>query len=280
MINNNEVDMVSLAYNEETKANKEKAMHIHFHSSYEVIYITKGAAQFKVNDRVYICRNNSMLFFNHLEKHERTILEYPYHRYILLIKPQCFNGLINDPLLLSLWKQRPDHFIHLLNLEEEEIPLVNDLFTKMLIEFETKMPFWEIALGSYLYLLICMLFRKHRTHFPYTSLDEMVNIALTMQKYLDEHSTDDIFLRELAKMFNIDMYYLSHIFKKVIGYTFKEYLTLQRISKAKDLLLNSTMNITEIGTHSGFNNASHFISVFKKIESVTPYQYRKRQQNE
>jgi AraC-like DNA-binding protein len=72
------------------------------------------------------------------------------------------------------------------------------------------------------------------------------------------------------------MYYLSRLFKKVSGYTFKEYLILQRIANAKSLLVYTDYNVTQICMKSGFNNVNHFIRTFKKQEGITPYQYRKK----
>jgi YesN/AraC family two-component response regulator len=70
------------------------------------------------------------------------------------------------------------------------------------------------------------------------------------------------------------MYYLSHLFLKVTGYGFKQYLINHRISKAKDILLHSSSSISEVCVSSGFNNVNHFIRLFKQKEGRTPLQYR------
>ncbi|MDF2544534.1 MAG: hypothetical protein K0S47_4252, partial [Herbinix sp.] len=101
------------------------------------------------------------------------------------------------------------------------------------------------------------------------------NIIFEIQKYMDENLTEEITLEEISKKFYMNRFYLSHQFKEVTGYSFKEYLILQRLSRAKHLLFHTLLDITDVGIESGFHNVNHFIRIFKKYEKTTPYQYRK-----
>jgi len=55
-----------------------------------------------------------------------------------------------------------------------------------------------------------------------------------------------------------------------------QYFIMLRISKAKELLLFSDMNITQIAGSVGFNNARYFSQVFKQKELMTPAEYAKK----
>lgn len=68
--------------------------------------------------------------------------------------------------------------------------------------------------------------------------------------------------------------YVSRIFRQQMGYSFKEYLYLYRIEQAKRLLAEGNMKIQEISNHLCYNNPQNFIRVFKKVEGVTPGEYR------
>ena len=53
-----------------------------------------------------------------------------------------------------------------------------------------------------------------------------------------------------------------------------DYLRTLRINKAKKLLVNSDMNITQISNAVGFQTIHHFTAVFKKIVGKTPTEYK------
>lgn len=47
-----------------------------------------------------------------------------------------------------------------------------------------------------------------------------------------------------------------------------------RMEKAKAMLINTNMNITEIAYETGFNNSNYFSSLFKKTVGITAKEYR------
>lgn len=263
---------VDIVYSE---TREELEMTTHFHNSYEIIYILEGKAQFKINSRLYTTDGSSMIFISNLESHELKVIEYPYRRYFILIQPEYFQSLINEPVLASIFKHRPEYFRHLVFLNPEEQGGISDIIKNMYKETVDRRPFWEATLDSCLHLLFVLLYRGYPDLFPLSVLNDSTYTVIKIQKYIERHYMEDISLEEVSKNFYIDMYYLSHLFKKIVGFTFKEYLILQRISKAKDLLFYARDSITQVAINSGFNNLNHFIRIFKKYIGTTPYQYRK-----
>ncbi len=67
---------------------------------------------------------------------------------------------------------------------------------------------------------------------------------------------------------------LAHIFKEQMGITLIDYLTSVRIERAKQLLLATTQNCTEICFQVGYNNQSYFTRTFKRLVGMTPRQFR------
>lgn len=78
----------------------------------------------------------------------------------------------------------------------------------------------------------------------------------------------------IADKFGYNPDYLSLVFKKFTGYPLLKYLNKIKISAVKQLLLNSSATIKEIAHDTGFTDEKHFMKLFKKIESLTPTQYR------
>ncbi len=247
----------------------------HFHNSYEMIYVVEGKAEFRINDKLYTVGRDDVVFINNLENHELKVLELPYRRSFILIKPNCFQTLISNPILASIFKYRPERFEHVIHLNDEKSRSICQITSKMTDEFSMKADFWEAALESCLQLLLVSIYRAYKEHFPLKTLNRSTNTILEIQKYIDAHLIEPLSLEEVSKLFYTDMYYLSHLFKKVTGFNFKDYIILQRISKAKDQLYYTSDDVTTVGLNCGFNNVNHFIRTFKKYAGTTPYQYRK-----
>lgn len=93
-------------------------------------------------------------------------------------------------------------------------------------------------------------------------------------EYIEENYVDDISIDDLCSTLNINKCYFCSIFKKETGLTFINYLNTYKINKSKELLHNPNMSLLEISHAVGFNNQSYYSTVFKKITSQTPLEYR------
>lgn len=74
----------------------------------------------------------------------------------------------------------------------------------------------------------------------------------------------------------ISKYYLSHVFKNYMGVPPMQYITAQKISYAKRLLQETDMTATAIGEACGYRDHVLFFKNFKKLEGVTPIEFRRR----
>ena len=64
------------------------------------------------------------------------------------------------------------------------------------------------------------------------------------------------------------------MFKKHTGINFTDYLSRVRIEKAKNLLLNPNLRVSEIAYEVGFQSLTHFNRVFKRVAGLAPSGYR------
>jgi len=92
--------------------------------------------------------------------------------------------------------------------------------------------------------------------------------------YIHEHQGEDISLGQVARAVNTSTFYFCKLFKKVTGINFTDYLSRARIEKAKSLLLNPNLRVSEIAFEVGFQSLTHFNRVFKKLLGQSPTQYR------
>jgi AraC-like DNA-binding protein len=94
------------------------------------------------------------------------------------------------------------------------------------------------------------------------------------RKFINEHSDDELSLTKVAKFSNISGNHLSEKFKEVTGVNFVDYISRIRVGKARDLLQNSNLRISEIAFAVGFQSLSQFNRVFKKLTRKSPTQFR------
>ncbi|WP_018758053.1 GH39 family glycosyl hydrolase [Paenibacillus terrigena] len=92
--------------------------------------------------------------------------------------------------------------------------------------------------------------------------------------YIHQHYQGSITLADLAKHTFLSSSYISRIFHKFLGVTFKAYLSQVRLIHAT-VLLGSEATITEIAYNTGFSSAHAFIEAYKQYRGLTPGQYRR-----
>ena len=103
--------------------------------------------------------------------------------------------------------------------------------------------------------------------------EEPPNITRARQ-FISERQGDDISLSDVAKGVNMSTFYFCKMFKKATGLTFTDYLSRVRIEKAKNLLLNPNLRVSEVAFEVGFQSLTHFNRVFKKLIGQSPTEYR------
>lgn len=94
------------------------------------------------------------------------------------------------------------------------------------------------------------------------------------KEYILEHQSEDLSLGQVARAVNTSTFYFCKMFKKVTGINFTDYLSRVRVEKAKNLLLNPNLRVSEIAFEVGFQSLTHFNRVFKKIVGQSPSEFR------
>jgi len=95
------------------------------------------------------------------------------------------------------------------------------------------------------------------------------------KEFIERRKADDLSLSDVAKAVNSSTFYFCKMFKKATGLHFTDYLSRVRIEKAKNLLLNPHLRISEIAFQVGFQSLTHFNRVFRKIVGQSPTAYRR-----
>ena len=83
----------------------------------------------------------------------------------------------------------------------------------------------------------------------------------------------------LSEKLGKDYHFLSTLFSSVEGVTIEKYIILQRIERAKELLMYDEMTINEIADTLGYSSVQHLSQQFKKITGLTPTHFKQLKEN-
>jgi AraC-like DNA-binding protein len=94
------------------------------------------------------------------------------------------------------------------------------------------------------------------------------------KQFIEEHHTEELSLGQVAQAVHTSVFYFCKLFKKATGLNFTEFVSRTRVEKAKNLLLNPNLRVSEIAYEVGFQSLTHFNRIFKKIVGQSPTEYR------
>lgn len=98
-----------------------------------------------------------------------------------------------------------------------------------------------------------------------------------VREYIEEHyANSELSLEFLSDKFDVNAKYLSQLFKEEFGENFLDFLADLRIHHAKRWLLEQSDSIQDVGERVGYVNAATFRRVFRRVEGISPIDYRKR----
>jgi AraC-like DNA-binding protein len=93
--------------------------------------------------------------------------------------------------------------------------------------------------------------------------------------YIEKNYTEPLTLQLVAQINGMSKYHFSRVFKEETGYTFKAYVNRRRIEGAKYFMEHEQKNVSEAAFTVGYNDLSYFSRLFRKLEGLSPSEYRK-----
>lgn len=258
------------------------APHWHFHI--ELIYMAHGVAKAVIGSDVYELREGDLLIVFPCEVHSVSVAAgVPSRHYVIGFDPELLRPMPSLafqlgymlPYAASL-KERKQVVASFSTGREPMLPLIDELYE----EYRTKPHGFELTVASGIYRMIVRLLREHAL----SSLGEfgLSGRTGTLEKFRDtlifmnENAHMNLTASDAAKRGMMSYSRLASLFKETMHTTFSLYLMFLRIRRAEQLLLDSSVSITQIALDSGFHSPSYFIKQFKRAKSLSPLQYRKK----
>ena len=114
-----------------------------------------------------------------------------------------------------------------------------------------------------------------------SSVDSVCDSNQLMERilhYIDLHYTENIRICDVASAFFLNASYMSTLIRKRTGKTYTVIVTEKRIECAKRLLNSTNQTVMEVAHMVGYQDYSHFYTLFKRACGMTPAQYRKQKE--
>lgn len=253
----------------------------HFHPEYEIFYIISGSREFFFDNRFFSAGPGDLILIDSQKIHmTRSVSrDDPGHdRIILYLTPDQVR--LFDRQYPSL---RLEHFLHnhsgVFHLNAQE----QDWFYSMCETFEQecrhKKPGYDLTIEMAVCQFLNLLSHDIRSAIrvkPKGKQIERYQQVYAIADYLTDHCEEDSSLEELSLRFHLSGDYISRIFKSVTGYNVREFININRVKKAQELLLNTQLPVSDIAQQVGFSGSSSFEKIFRSYMSVTPLKFRKR----
>ncbi len=247
----------------------------HWHDCIEILFFLEGSAIQQINDKSVEANTNDIIILHQGDIHgtwcvnsERTS--------ILVIKfmPQLidssYSALFESKYVASFLQNKKDKIGFFPNALLDTKGL-SELCIQVLDEFSSKKTGYEIFIKGCIYQIIALLIRNDSFDFYSVEAQEKeLSILNPLFEYIEKNYIDEISLSKASQMVNMSYYHFSRFFKKVTERNFKEYVDYVRVCEAEKLILSGDKNISIVAGLVGFNNASCFNRVYKRIRGYPP----------
>lgn len=234
----------------------------HFHDHYVIEMVISGADNFYCDGKNYAASENQLVLINPGEVHTGcTIGDHALHYFSI-----CPNPVALEKIALTLELDLPVNYRFPSTIIKE--PSLSAQFRDLFRSFyqpHAGLKQEELFFGCMHGLLELSLKRKNGLH-DTARKDSRIDI---LSEYIKAHSGEDISLRDMADLVNLNPFHLVRMFKKATGISPYEYLLVKRTEKAKDLLRNG-YSVGDAALEAGFYDSSHFHRLLRKFAAITP----------
>jgi AraC-like DNA-binding protein len=251
---------------------------LHSHNGYEIYLVLQGTGTYIVGDRIYPLHAGSLTIIHpnviHRPFHGQSK---EFHRYVLTINESYLDQLhaicklsdLSIPRLLA--ERHPDssHYF----LSTQQLDRVQTILVELTQSLAVREQIYELAVLKHIADFFLFSFGlQNETTIALNTGDQY--LARDVLSYLIAHYQEPLHIEDLVKRFPVSRSQLFTLFKETTGTTIKQFLIEYRLNKAKRLLMETDLAISEVSATVGFGDMSHFFHVFKKETGLTPKQYR------
>jgi AraC family transcriptional regulator len=95
-----------------------------------------------------------------------------------------------------------------------------------------------------------------------------------VEDYVRERLAEEISIETLAGLVELSPFHFSRVFKQATGMSPLQFVTRERITRAQQLIRETSRSLIDIALEVGYTSPSHFAKLFRRLTGVTPTEFR------
>lgn len=237
----------------------------HWHRSIEIFAVSQGELKFYIDDRLWHLSENEFMIVNSNEIHsvdsplpnETIVLQIPLKLFEDYFTGEQFIWFTHEP------GRRDERFMELLKA--------------LYKTYCEKKCGYDMKMNSIFYNIMYLLVKDYRLmdlDDDFIRKNKNLNRLSSITSYMKENYADDLSLEEVARIFGYSPNYLSRMFQKYAGITYKSYLQNVRLGYAVKDLEKGKYSITETALRCGFSGSKALARAFQKKYGMLPSEYK------
>lgn len=255
----------------------------HDHTFFELTYVYDGYCRQKINGRDVDIRTGDFMVIPPGVRHsisvfnESVIIQVPVKTNTLM---RIFsNFLTNDNILSmffinSIYARNVNDYIIFHSGSDYHIKTATLM---LLAENINRESYWQNMMVNTAMNIFGLLLRNYEKGAELPSISRKIDAQrFGLIRFIQDNYTN-INLDMIARKFHYTPEYTSKLIKEATGMNYKTILQKVRIERASFLLIDTNLSVQNIGLQVGYENVEHFIRTFKKVNGMTPTEYRKKE---
>jgi AraC-like DNA-binding protein len=256
---------------QEHKAEHPFVMRPHSHDFYLIMIFTKGSGVHQLDFNTYNIHPGSIFFMSPGQMHSWTLSD-DADGHVLFFN-SSFYSMDREERRITTFPFYNAAQLSAVKLSLSQLTIIYPYISLLQSESHIGSPFQHFIVRSILDSLLYKLFSFFPTHqIPSTDISLITRIELLIEQFYKEHLPASAYAEKL----NITTQKMNQHTRQFLNKTLTELVNERLMIEAKRLLAYSDKSVSEIAYEMNFNDNSYFNKFFKRMESETPEQFRKR----
>ena len=238
---------------------------LHTHQCIEIFYILKGAGSFRVEDISFPIEQDHVIIINSGVSHTEVSSTQEPLEYIAM-------GINGHDFLLDVQQDRRYCVLRDPSATRQLLPYLRHISA----EITQKNAHYREVVQHILQVLVIQLLRSRSIASLTSQSGNISPKCVQIKRYIDSHYKENITIDTLSNVTFLSRSYLIHIFSKEYGEPPISYLMKRRVEESRYLLAKTDYSILDIGLMVGFSSGSYFSQSFRRLEGISPKEYRRR----
>ena len=266
---------LEITYHQKGKDSLYNQRHTHA-DSYEMIQTWTESGNVLIRDKVYPMRRGALFFIRASDLHATNPSDpAQYERSKVVVSEDFLDQLAKIGNFREYMEQVFFHTGGTCFLpEKEQMEILDGIFRELMLAGKTGGAFQKGRMTALLLMLIGQTVQQAELK-PSGGETRLTRVV----DYINDNLQEPIAMEDICRAAGVSRYYLCRLFKKTLGMTVSQYIMQRRLSLAREMLVTTDKQVSEVAFDCGFSSFAYFSRMFREAEGCSPRTYRNVSKN-